>query len=193
MYKKEIRNFPIKWDNNQKVILMDLFLLGKTFQEIADEINEYLKKIAKEYDTFPNRSERAVAFQCCNLNLISKEELEKWDKRRNQIRNKDRSKRLLQTKKRVFVRDKNMCIICGSKKSLEFAHVIPFLQTRLNLEIEAVTLCKEHHKKFDDGESKITKFIFDYMIRNYPNYQEQYSIIKTTCSVHGEHINIVRR
>lgn len=192
MGKDEIKNFPTQWNKNQKVILMGLFLLGKTFQEIADELNNYLKKVAKEYDTFPHRSERAVAYQCYNLKLLSKEDFEEWDKKRSQLIMKDRFKGLFQLKKKVLERDGNKCVICNSNQNLHFAHTIPFIQTRLNIEIESITLCGKHHKKFDDGDSKVIGSVFKQMSKYYGYYEEQYSLIRTSCSVHGEHVHIKR-
>jgi 5-methylcytosine-specific restriction endonuclease McrA len=172
---------------------MGLFLTERTFQEIADEINKYIKKKAEGYDTFPYRTDRAVAFQCLNLNLITKEQFEDWDRRRNTLLLQDRSKNFFEVKKRVFERDGNKCVICNSDKNLHFSHIIPFRQTRLNLEIEAITLCEEHHYKFDDGSNEITKAIFQKMGEYYKDYESQYSLNKILCSIHGEHFKIERR
>lgn len=188
-----VKNFPVQWDKNQKIILVGLFLLGKTFQEIADELNGYLKKAAKEYNTFPYRSDRAVAYQCHKLNLLSKEELEVWDKKRSQLIIKDRFKGLSQVKKKVFERDGNKCVICNSNQDLHFAHIIPFVQTRLNIEIEAITLCNKHHKEFDDENPDVTESVFRHMSEYYSDYEKQYLLVRTSCPSHGEHVYIKRK
>ena len=185
-------NFRASWTKNQEIILIGLFILGKPFQEIADELNGYIKKEAHGYDTGPHRSERAVAFKCCNLNLISQETLNEWDNKRKKYLATKRQRDLPETKSKVLVRDKNKCVLCDNIEGLNFSHIIPFRQTLLNIEVEAITLCNEHHKMFDDGENEITKVIFQKMCGYYPDYKEQYSLIESPCSVHGKHVKIER-
>ena len=185
--------YPMQWNQAQRTIVCGLFLIGKTFQEISDEINKYIEREARGYRMRPYRSDRAIAFQCNILGLLSEDELKKWDARRTKKRIKDREKDYYKVRQKVFKRDENKCVICSSLENLHFSHIIPFRQTRLNIEIEAITLCGEHHKKFDNNDNNITKIIFSKMCEYYEDYKQKYSLIESGCEVHGMHVLIERK
>ena len=102
---------------------------------------------------------------------------------------KKRFKDRYKVTKNVFERDNNSCVFCGSKK-LEFAHIIPFRITEKNTELEGITLCPEHHRRYDDGDNELTKFIFDKMNFYYSEYSKNYSLKTIFCKYHGEHLKI---
>jgi 5-methylcytosine-specific restriction endonuclease McrA len=177
MYKKNYKFFleGARWDREQTDILMNNFNKGKTIQELTMIINEHIKSsrpgAVKTIRTFDS-----VAYKLKNLGLISEEKLndaltvKRIKVKFNRLNSYD------DIKKEVFDRDKNTCVICGSKNDLQMAHVVPFRETFKNLPNELVTLCKKDHKIFDELNEYETKKVFEYMCKLYPDYSKKYKV-----------------
>ena len=183
-----MKSMPAKWSLGEEEIVKNLFKQEKSFEEISEAVEKHIKGLG--YDIYCLRSPRAVAFRCEKLGLISKEDLEKWDKEQAKKTWRERGIGLRKIKENVFKRDNNECVSCGSKEKLEFAHIISFYNTRKNEEKEGITLCSKHHKEYDRGNNELTRLIFNKMNSYYPDYSKEYSLKIINCSVHGEHITI---
>ena len=72
-------------------------------------------------------------------------------------------------KQRVWERDEQRCIVCGSTQAMPNAHFIPRSRGGLGIEENIVTLCQNCHFAFDNTTQRPTfqSFIKDYL-------QEQY-------------------
>src|SRR3989344_4269234 len=143
--KMERENMSNRWSFEQEKIVEDSFKQEKSFEEISEVVNKHIRKL--NYNTYFLRSPRAVAFKCMALGFISREMLEEWDKKRNDELKKERFKDRNKIRKNVLERDNNECVFCGSKEKLEFAHIIPFIETRKNVEKEGIILCYKHHRR----------------------------------------------
>ena len=53
------------------------------------------------------------------------------------------------TKKKVWERDRQHCIICGNFQAMPNAHFIPRSKGGLGIEQNIVTLCQQCHRDFD--------------------------------------------
>ncbi len=195
----------IGWYEEEWDIIRKMFHENKSYEEIAEVINNNRRE--KSTTNFvPHRSARAVAFQAQKIGLITKERLEKEDRQNTLRRQIERREGLYKIKKKVFNRDNNECAYCGSTKSPEFVHIIPFNSSRKNKEEEAITLCHRHHKIFDGYKQdikdqellcrtriEITKIIFNKMCSYYPNYSKNYEMYNHYCSSCGVHCGIEKR
>ena len=84
-------------------------------------------------------------------------------------------------KKRVWERDKGLCIICGCPCAAPNAHYISRANGGLGIEENIVTLCTEFgngcHRQYDFGprevREEIGSRIRDYLISHYPGWDEQ--------------------
>ncbi len=177
---------PARWDNEQKELLMKLWKKHKSFDEIACAINDHnsLKAKLNGFDIIPHRTPRAVAIQCKKLGFISGEELVEWEKKEVEAKRKTRANNRYPTRKEVFARDKNKCVVCNATKDLKFAHIIPFEKTRQNCKKEAMTLCKYHHTHFDKGCTKCVEKVYKRMCECYQDYSNEYGIEKS-CGGHS--------
>jgi len=80
------------------------------------------------------------------------------------------------TKHIVEMRDEGMCIICG-RPGLPEAHFIPRSRGGLGIEQNIVTLCRDCHRRFDQGTAEeheqIKKIIELYLRGIYPDWNEE--------------------
>lgn len=60
-------------------------------------------------------------------------------------------------KEAVFLRDKGVCVLCGSNKGEPVAHVVRRSQGGLGIEKNIVTLCPACHRAYDEG-ANISRF-----------------------------------
>ena len=65
----------------------------------------------------------------------------------------------------VYERDNERCIVCG-RRGFPDAHYVPRSKGGLGIEQNIVTLCRECHRKFDQGDGQ-TMDTFGEIIRNY--------------------------
>lgn len=174
---------PTRWDGEQRELLLKLWKKPKSFNEIASAVNDLNRLRAKQngFDIIPHRTARAVAIQCQKLGLISVQERVEWEEKEVETRKKARANNRYPIRKEVFARDLNMCVVCKVNKNLEFAHIIPFEETRRNCAKEAVTLCKNHHKHFDKGCAKCVEKVYNRMCDCYQDYSNEYKIEKSRC------------
>lgn len=172
-----------RWDDSQRQLIIDNWQNTNSFDELAHIINEYIRqRNATSRDVLvPKRSAKAVAIQCVKLSLISKQDLKEWEKTRNKQLGKARSKNLYLTKKEVFIRDNNKCVICNCEDKLEFCHIIPFRDSERNFAQESITLCQYHHRHFDDGCKKCTEKIYARMCQYYDDFKNKYIIKVCDC------------
>jgi hypothetical protein len=157
--------------------------VGKSFEEIAAVINKSIieRAAAGGFDFYPQRTPRAIAFQCQKLGLITGEELEVWDKEQRETVAKRRRSDRYRMRKRVFERDEHKCVVCKQEREIECAHIIPFIASQKNIVQEAVCLCKYHHRHFDKGCSKCVEKVFLRMSQYYQHYKDQYEINEYEC------------
>ncbi len=167
-----------RWDIEQKNLLSQLWNDGKSYEDIAIAVNELIGRIAnaRGFDIHPVRTANAVAIQCEKFGFITKRKLIKWQKLQTKSRQSARRNNLFRAKKEVQSRDDHKCVICGNDNKLVFAHIIPFIETRQNTVIEAVTLCFHHHKHFDERCIRCVNKIFEYMLKKHSGYQDKYEI-----------------
>lgn len=75
-----------------------------------------------------------------------------------------------EVKKRVYERDKGLCIICGVC-GLPEAHVIPRSALGLGIEENIVTLCRDCHRLYDRTKrQEYGEIIRNYMRTQYPDW-----------------------
>lgn len=155
-----------KWSWEHLTIIRAYFQSGMSFEEISDKFNEWLEE---RYETYPIRTPNAVAIQLLKSRLITQEDLNKWKKEYKIKEKRDRDKGRT-IKQKVKERDNYRCRLCDSKENLEFAHIIPFRETRKYIFEEGLTLCKRCHTRFDKIKEKIViKRVFEIMDNLYPN------------------------
>lgn len=79
------------------------------------------------------------------------------------------------TKKIVWERDNERCIICGNPEAMPNAHYIRRSQCGLGIPENVVTLCINCHHEFDNGSGRerIGSEIKDYLKRIYPEWREE--------------------
>lgn len=177
------RSMPTRWDDDQKRLLAELWKDGSSFEDIASAVNDLIRAKAHTggFNLIPTRTARAVAVQCSKLGLISREALTQWERQQRESLRIDRYTGLRQTRVEVLQRDGSTCVICRSSSELEFAHVIPFSLTRRNHPKESITLCKRHHRNFDDGATWCTKAVYQTMCEYYSEFESVYEITQFKC------------
>lgn len=83
-----------------------------------------------------------------------------------------------QVKKRVYERDKGLCIICGCP-GLPEAHYVSRAQLGLGIEENIVTLCRQCHRLYDGTARKAYgEIIRNYLKKQYPDWDEQKLVYK---------------
>ncbi len=184
----------IRWYDYEKRYIERFLLEGLLFEEIADKINSFRKSRA-EGKSCVVRSERAVTIQAFKMGLIQPEDFEKLEDKWKKDSEETLRKRANNSKQRenVLHRDGTKCVYCGSRDNVQFAHIIPFKQTKTNDEEEAVTLCQEHHKLFDEKNNSVTLKVFEWMKSCYSDYTQNYQLKETVCREHGLHYSIIKR
>ena len=81
-------------------------------------------------------------------------------------------------KKRVYERDKGLCVICGCP-GLPEAHVVSRAHLGLGVEENIVTLCRPCHRLYDGTARKeYGERIRNYLKEIYPDWDEQKLIYK---------------
>ena len=167
---------PARWAQSEVTLLKKLWSQGESFEGISDALAVLNRKRGEVegYDRVAHRTPRAVAIKCEKFGLIAKSRLKNWEEHRTRETSQKRRKDLSHVRTAVFARDGNECVICRAKDSLEFAHIIPFRDTGVNRECEAVTLCSYHHKDFDAGCDKCNQKVFERMTSLYPDFELEY-------------------
>ena len=180
---KKKRHMSPRWDDDQRKLLVQLWKAGSSFEDIAREVNELLrvKGQADGFDIVPDRTARAVAYQCVKLGFMTLEQLKLWEKERQITLRRDRYTGLRQSRSEVLQRDGAVCVICHSDIELEYAHVIPFSKTRNNLTKESITLCNRHHRDFDDGKCGCVDTVYHKMCEYYSDFEQIYRLSTCGC------------
>ena len=83
-------------------------------------------------------------------------------------------------KDRVWERDNQRCIICGSNQAMPNAHFIRRSQNGLGIEENIVTLCMRCHMMYDQGVDRraIETYIENYLKNLYPDWTREKLIYK---------------
>lgn len=78
-------------------------------------------------------------------------------------------------KDRVWERDGEHCIICGSCHAAPNAHFIARSQGGLGIEQNIVTLCGDCHREYDNSEKRpvLRIMIRNYLLTKYPGMEEK--------------------
>lgn len=80
-------------------------------------------------------------------------------------------------KELVYERDNGCCVICG-RAGLPEAHFIRRSQGGLGVDENIVTLCRECHEAFDNGNKEYEQIIRNYLQSKYPEWDETKLIYK---------------
>jgi len=103
-----------------------------------------------------------------------KEDQLKKKKKRQKIPMRKKSKRSLATKitpdvrMDVKVRDRNVCIVCGSSSLIELHHLIEKSRLGMGVVNNLMCLCKLHRRQLHDGNAYVKALVRDYMNTLYP-------------------------
>lgn len=81
----------------------------------------------------------------------------------------------MSTKRKVWERDNECCIICGSHYAMPNAHFLSRAKGGLGIEQNVITLCQQCHFNYDNGKDKrvseeIKSKIEDYLSSKYDNW-----------------------
>lgn len=78
------------------------------------------------------------------------------------------------TKQKVWKRDKQKCVICGSHNAMPNAHYISRAKGGLGIEQNIVTLCMDCHYAMDMTSERqlYLKKIGEYLKVKYPNFKD---------------------
>ena len=82
----------------------------------------------------------------------------------------------LETRKRVFKRDKGLCVLCGRRvhESCSNAHFVSRAQLGKGIEENILTLCPECHRKYDGADrNKIKPHLMSYLKSQYSDWNIQ--------------------
>ena len=79
------------------------------------------------------------------------------------------------TKKKVWQRDDQRCVCCGSSSAMPNAHFISRAKGGMGIEENIVTLCANCHRCFDhtDERPEYRNYIRAYLKTKYPNWNEE--------------------
>ena len=165
------------WDKQQTNLAIKLFKEEKSFEEIADHLNAFIQEIYTDSKKNIIRSPKAIAHKLQKLGYISETQLENFQEKKARKIEVKREFNRKDTKEKILKRDNYKCVLCDSKKDLQFCHIVPFRKTFDNIEKEAITLCEKDHELFDQNSEYETKKIFETMKKYYPNYDDEYKII----------------
>lgn len=80
-----------------------------------------------------------------------------------------------EVKERVWERDGEHCILCGTPYAQPNAHYIPRSHSGLGIETNIVTLCPVCHYRYDNTEDRkqIGVFIEAYLRGKYPDWDKE--------------------
>lgn len=83
-------------------------------------------------------------------------------------------------KDKVWERDHNRCIICGSFYAKPNAHYIPRSKGGLGIEENIVTLCERCHYDYDHTtfRKEMGEYIEAYLKRKYPGWEKEKVLYK---------------
>ena len=59
----------------------------------------------------------------------------------------------------VYMRDRGICVLCGSSYGEPVAHVIRRSQGGLGIEKNIVTLCPRCHREYDEGRNRNKQYV----------------------------------
>lgn len=78
-------------------------------------------------------------------------------------------------KERVWRRDRERCIFCGSHSAMPNAHYIPRSKGGLGIEQNVITACIECHMKLDQSteRKRMLKFAKEYLDLFYPGFSDE--------------------
>ena len=83
-------------------------------------------------------------------------------------------------KKRVWERDGQRCIICGSHEAMPNSHFIRRSQGGLGIEENIVTMCMTCHRMYDQGIDRraIETYTENYLRSLYPDWSREKLVYK---------------
>lgn len=91
-------------------------------------------------------------------------------------------------KDRVWERDNQRCIRCGTYRAMPNAHFIPRSKGGLGVEENIVTLCLDCHEAYDHTTERkaIGAFIEDYLKEKYPEWDKSKLIYRKWGNIGNE-------
>ena len=84
------------------------------------------------------------------------------------------------TKKIVWARDNECCVVCGSPNAMPNAHYLPRSKGGLGIEQNIVTLCINCHRTYDQStkHNEYKEFIKNYLQSKYEDWNEEDLVYK---------------
>lgn len=85
-----------------------------------------------------------------------------------------------EVKDKVYRRDRQCCVWCGSPAGEPVAHYIARSQGGLGIEQNVLTLCFRCHHKYDQTSARKTmrNFFASYLASLYPGWDEKYLVYR---------------
>ena len=98
---------------------------------------------------------------------------------RNHPHRKKRNQRSLATdipkhvRQEVLVREKGMCVMCGSVHWLECHHYVEKSRGGMGIKENLVMLCKTHHDQIHKGNVIVKNQVTNYLAKLYPSFSDK--------------------